>query len=598
MGRVEMLSHPLAKKALNALHERRWLILAGAVLLVLALTVSWLVGAATRPLRRTSQRFELGAYGYPNVALSVSYPLSLSPQSDAAIETRVSVSALALTPDATAPLDLVLSLPDEAVTFVDAGGVHTSGRLTVTPGYPDPLPYDLYLQHGNTQLRGGLLRAHRVTVVPTIRRADQAIAIDELAFRLRLTSLLEQAARRLSKTLITDAAPYLLVAAILAAGAWVAYHLTRRRRLRHQQLLAVTYGRLREQIKLQRWADARSLIERLRLESAHYRDIDQLDVVVSAAETGSWRREQLYKSGIDAYRQRDWPAAVQSFAAIEQETPYYRDVRFLSRSAALYADLGSRDRSRRIGAARDLGEVADLVDMQPLIMALGDPSAQVAEAAQDALRKIGVGAADDLLAGLVNGRTAVRQGCFKLLEKLGQAAREPLLGALHSSDPAMTRQAAQLLVSLGARKELAEALLHVSDAHLPGLVAALQSEGSAGVGPLIETLLQAPPTRQPVLVGALAALKATAEVDRRLEEAIRSSRSPEDRALLEQALSTPAGPFEAPATLALPAAEPRPTTPQPAAPARRRFLRRARVERLVAASGGQPQPQQPGEHQG
>ncbi len=591
-----MLNHPLVKKTLHTLHERRWVIIASAVLLALVLVLSWLVSAATRPLRLTSQRVDLSAYGYPGVALSVAYPLSLSPQSSAPIETRVTVSALALTPDADMPLDVVLSLPDDAVTFVDASGAHTSGRLTVTPGYPDPLPYDLYLQHGNTQLRGGLLRGYRVTVVPTIRGAEQAIPIQELSFRVRLTSLLEQAARRLATALVSDAAPYLLIAAILAAGAWVASSLTRRRRLRHEKLLATTYGRLREQIKLQRWPDARTLIERLRIESPHYRDIDQLDVVVSAAETASWRREQLYKAGIEAYRQREWPAAVQSFAAIEQETPYYRDVRFLCRTAALYADLASRDRSRRINAARELGEVADLVDMQPLIVALGDPSAQVAEAAQEALRKIGVGAVDDLLAGLVHSRTAVRQGSYKLLETLGQSAREALLGALHSSDPEMTRQAAQLLVTLGARKELAEALLYVPDGHLEGLVAALRNEGNAGVSALIETLLQAPSARRAVFVNVLAALKQTADVDRRLEEAIRSIKSQEDRALLEQALAAPAAPFSVPPAPSLPVSETHATPPPPNAPARRRFLRRANVERLEAASEGRPSQQRPSEH--
>ena len=64
--------------------------------------------------------------------------------------------------------------------------------------------------------------------------------------------------------------------------------------------------------------------------------------MVTSAEMAARRREQLYQIGVEAYRARNWPSAVQAFGAIEQETPYYREVRFLGGSA-LYADLASRD---------------------------------------------------------------------------------------------------------------------------------------------------------------------------------------------------------------------------------------------------------------
>jgi hypothetical protein len=581
--------HPWLSKTLNLLRERRWIVLAVALALVAIVLAAWFVRLATQPLRHASERIALDAYGYPNVALAITYPITLSPEASSPHDTRVTISAQALQPDAVAPLDLALTLPDNAVGFVDAQGQHTAGRLIVVPGYPDALPYDLYLVHNNTQLRGGLFRSYRVEIVPALRSADRAAPITELAFRLRLASLFSLGLRSLATVVVTRGAPFLLVAAVVAAAAWLTYHLTRQQRLRRERLLALTYSRLREHIKLQRWTDARSEIERLRLERGHYRDIDQLDTVVSAAETAAWRREQLYKAGLDAYRQRDWPAAVQPFSAIEQETPYYRDVRFLRRTAALYADLTSRDRSRRIAAARELGEVADLVDMLPLIAALGDPSAEVAAASQEALRQIGIAAVDDLLGGLVHSNTAVRESSYRLLQRLGQSAREPLLGALHSSDSQITRQAALLLASLGALRELARSLHWAPESHLEGLVIALQTEPNPAASALVEALLQAPVARRPVMVSALAALKGSADVDQRLEEALRGSRSPEKRALLQQAIAAPAAPFSVPAAASLPPVQPRPEIAAPAAaPSRtRRMLWRRQDSQADAASGAQ-----------
>ncbi|MBC7317567.1 MAG: hypothetical protein H5T70_14185, partial [Chloroflexi bacterium] len=168
----------------------------------------------------------------------------------------------------------------------------------------------------------------------------------------------EQGLRDFSQSLATVMTPYLLLGALFLAAVWLGQRLNAQRRLARERRLSGLYARLREQIRLERWADAREIIEQIRAEAPRYRDIERIDAVVSAAEGAGWRREQLYNTGLQAYKARNWPDAVHAFQAVEQEAPYYREVRFLRRTAALYADLQSRDRSLRLKAAQELGAVA------------------------------------------------------------------------------------------------------------------------------------------------------------------------------------------------------------------------------------------------
>lgn len=517
----------------------------GIVLLSLAgiVALSWFVSLATSPARHAGAPVPLDAYGRPGVEVRVIHPTRLNVEDIGPRAPRLTLSAHALDPSATTPIEVVFPLPDDAVAFVNADGDHIPGRLRAIPGYPDALPHDLRLAHGNTQLQGGVILPYRVRIVPLLVSEEGSVPVPDLAFDVRLESVWGQSIRSFANGVARYGTPY-VVLLILVAAATPAIRRTRYRRdLAREKRLAAAYGQLSEHVKLERWPEARQLIESIRALEPHYRDIDRIDTMVTSAEMAAWRREQLYQIGVEAYRARNWPSAVQAFGAIEEETPYYREVRFLRRTAALYADLGSRDRSRRIEAAQELGEIADLIDMTPLLHALGDRSEAVAEAAAEAFRRIGLDAFDVLLSGLAADDPSVRERCFHLIAGMGQSARPELLRALRSADPRLTAPVARLLASLGAREELADALLAAPEPHQVGIVEALASEGTAAGSALLGALLKAPPERQQTIINALGALKLRVELDRRIDEAIRSTRDHAERELLQRAQRAPAAPF-------------------------------------------------------
>jgi len=207
-----------------------------------------------------------------------------------------------------------------------------------------------------------------------------------------------------------------------------------------------------------------------------------------------------------------------------------------------------------VEAAHALGEIADLVDYGPLIEALGDRSEAVAQAAQQAFRQIGIQSFDALISALAHKfdalisalahkKPAVRQGAYELIRDMGHEVREDLLTALHSANPRITRPVASLLAHLGAREELAQALLWSAPEHHEGIVAALQQEGIAATGALVTALREAPPSRRQTIINALAALKATTDISRRLEEALRATKNPKERMLLQRALDAAPSPF-------------------------------------------------------
>jgi hypothetical protein len=529
----------------DGIRHYRWPLIIILLVLAAMVTLSSFVALVSSPARRAGDPVPLAAYGVPDVELSITYPTRLTVDDEGADRGTITVWARALSPESITPVRLIMPLPDRSVAFVDVDGRHIPGRLDVTPGYPDALPYDLRVIHANTQFQAGALFPYRVRIVPLLSQDDETSPLSPLAFQIQLESRWAHALRRFAISVATLGIPLLLLGLLMALAIWLWRHLSRRHDLRREKQLAALYVELREQIRLQRWDEARQRIDRLVMMQPDYRDVGQLDVLVSSAETAMWRREQLYSAGVRAYKGRDWPEAAQAFRGVEQEAPYYRDVRFLRRTAELYADLSSRDRSLRIAAARELGEVADLIDMVPLLRALGDRSEEVAEAAETAFRRIGRESLDVLLGGLGDSSVVVQQRAYRLIREAGQGARPALLDALRSSDLHVTRSVAKLLAELGARQELAEALLWASPEHREGIVEALLGEGIVVAGVLMDVLLKAPPDRQSLVIRVIAALKTREAVDRRIEEAMHATRDTAQRELLQRALDVPATPFNA-----------------------------------------------------
>ena len=555
----------------------RWVLAGFVALLVVSISVAWLARLAFPAEQYITEMIPLDDHGVTGVSLSIAYPGYLRMQQTPRDPAVITVRARAV-PEATGrALELILPLPDETTGFVDTSGVHMPGRLALLPGHPDAIPHDLRIAHENTQRTRGALRPRRVTVEPILRLEGQLVPLPELAFQIQVESTGSRLWRGLVYGLTGVGTPALLIALIVGAGVWGWRASELERRAERQRSLSTSYSRLREDIKLERWAEAREAIGQIVLLDPGYRDVDELDTMVSSAESAVWRREQLYRLGVGAYKRRDWPTAVQAFATIEGETPFYRDVRFLKRTAALCADLGSRDRSSRVRAARELGEIADLVDMTPLLYALGDNSAEVSQAAEESFKQIGTSSFEALLSGLSHPEAPVRARSYELLAGFGRSIREPLLGALRCADPRVTTQVARLLGALGARDELAGALLWAAPEHLEGIVQALISEGVAASGSLIDTLLRAPPERRQTVLNAIGALKSQADVTRRLEEAWRSAKNAREKVLLRRALNTSATTFRvvndtgitAPESL-MPAKEP---PPEPEEPVRRLRLR-------------------------
>lgn len=523
---------------------RRWL-LAGVALALAALAFCFtLVSVATAPSRWMGPPSSLAAAGRPYVVLRLGYPLRLAVDEDHAAPVGITLFAQALQPQAQEPFDLYLALSDPGLAFVDASGRRVPGQIRVSPGYPETAPHEILVIHEDTQFRSRGLRAARVTITPTLLADGDPVALRDLAFQIRLMGRGEATLRRAAQRIAQVALPGALLGGLLLAAAWLWQQIRRQQRAELERRLSGLYTALQGYIKLESWADARRAIEQIQAASKGYRDIDRLEAQVSAAETAAWRRERLYDAGVRAYKSRDWPSAVQSFGAIEEETPYYRDVRFLRRTAALYADLQSRDRSLRIAAATQLGQVADLVDMAPLLQALGDHAPEVAEAAEASFRRIGLAAVDALLGGLAHDAPAIRERSYRLIEALGQSARSRLAGALRSSQPRVTAAAARLLASLGARQELADALTWAAPEHQEGIVQALLGEGVAACEALLRTLPRVPAARQPVIIAALAALRRQREdVERYIEETLRRTKDPTRREQLQRVLKAPAEPF-------------------------------------------------------
>ncbi len=544
---------------LHLLYDHREIVLSVFLVLAVLVTLSWFGQLILAPIRHAGPTVDLAPYGVSGVTLRLTYPTRLEETHQGPDAPFITVFARARSSEDVRSFRLLFDLSDGAVAFVDEEGAHVPGYLDIVSGYPQALPHDLRVAHANTQLRGHLLRAHHVRVTPSLLVEGEVIPISDLAFRIRLQGRMERVVRPVILSFSRVVMPYFLLALVLVTVVLIGHRVEKRRRLEQEKCLSTLYVRLRERIKLEQWEEAREMIDEIRLLAPHYRDVDRLDTRVSAAETAARRRERLYEAGVKAYKARNWPAAIKQFAAIEEEEPYYRDVRFLKRTAILYADLRSRDRSLRLSAARVLGEVADLVDMVPLREALGDRSERVADAAEASFERIGLPAFGVLLEGLAHESSVVQERSYRVIRNLGQKGKSRLLGALRSNDPDITKHVASLLIDLGARKELAQALLWIAPQHQRGIVKALVSEGVGVCDVLIDALLEAPAERKQVVLNALAALKTEADIDQHLTRALRLTEEPEEKQLFRRALElSPTGfhvPEDVPPTSQLPSRE-------------------------------------------
>lgn len=360
-------------------------IIAVWLLLGLSVLVSWV----QRPARYATGLVDLTTYGAPGIAVRLVYPTRLEPHAGPTADQAVTVFAVAESPEDVRTLSLALPLEGAAAYFADLQGQPVPGRLQITPGYPDPLPYTLYLLHGDSQLRGGLLLPRELEVRPTLLLADGPVPVPSLTLQVALPGRLTAAVTEALSSLKVTALPYLAMLSVGVLGAWIAVYGMQRRQTEYQQRLRDLYHHLQEYIRLEQWPDARQAVESIRLIEPGYRDVPLLESRIQAEQDAEWRKEKLFRGGLEAYRQGNWREAAKVFAEVEAEDPYYRDVHYMLRTAALYADLCSRDRSRRAAAASQLGEVGDLVRWEPLLDALGDHSSRVAEAAEHAFQQIG-----------------------------------------------------------------------------------------------------------------------------------------------------------------------------------------------------------------
>ena len=534
-----------ADHALKRLFSQRWALIVAVLAFACVVTASWIVRLALAPARHASEFVSLDAHGIPGVELKVIHPTRLGEDQIGRDAEIITVTARASDGEPVAPFDLVLLLPDEAVAFTDRDGGHVPGRLRITPGFPDAIPHDLFVAHGNTSNRSGFLGSDHVDISAILHVGGTTKPVPELGFRIRLESRWERATRLFVTAVSSVAMPYLLLGVISGLGLWTWQQYRAASRRRAERSLAVLHARLREEIKLERWPTARQTIECIQLERPQYRDVERLDTLVSSAETAAWRRQQLYETGVLAYTSGDWPRAIQAFAAIETESPYYRDVRFLTRTATLYTDLCSRDRSLRVRAAGELGMIADLVDMLPLLLALGDHASEVADAAEASFNRIGLQAFDALLGGLGHEMPSIRERAYRIVKGQGQAARGELQTGLHSPDPRTTEPVAQLLAEIGAFEDLANALIWIAPEHHEGIVSALAGAGAVAANALLATLIAAPPERQQAVINAVCTLKSHAQIDRRIEALLHSTKEPSSRALLRRVLDAPASGFGA-----------------------------------------------------
>ncbi len=518
------------------LAARRHRVLIGAIVLVALLLYIATAVYGNAPLRKAGPVVSLDGAGYPGVSLKIVHPTFIGPDSVSMQAKPITIMTRADSLAAVDAVTLIVAPPDDTLTLVDGSGTHISGRVTIEPGFPEWRPYDLWVANGNTQATSGLLGQRRVELTPAVMTINGVVTLPEASFTIIVDGPLAQTARRAARVW-SLVFPLLVILAALTI--WLAERWKRRShslRLEQERLLAGRYAQLRSHIKLEQWDAARHEIEAIQSVQPEYRDITRLEALVSTAETATWRREQLYATGLAAYRQRQWPAAAQAFAAVEQENPYYREAAFLKRTSELYADLASRDRSVRVSAAQELGRVGDLVDMAPLVVALGDKNEEVAQAAEQAFMQIGPRAADDLIGALKHSDPVVRRRAYGLLEQMGQDIHERLLAGLHSSDPTVTHSVARLLARLGARDELAHSLLWIEAKHHEGIGRALASEHVGAVQPLVQVLYEAPPERRQGIINVLSSLLEDEDVRIRTEELFRATKDQKQRALLQRVI--------------------------------------------------------------
>jgi len=187
------------------------------------------------------------------------------------------------------------------------------------------------------------------------------------------------------------------------------------------------------------------------------------------------------------------------------------------RVSRLIADLSSPDREVRLQAAHTLGTIAVWDATPPLIVALGDPEADVRDAAADALEQIGDVTVQLLVEGLKSDAPTVRAGCADVLGRfLGASDAEEeiafgLLGVVKDPEADVRYYVA---VGLGhlEKLEATEALKGlVRDPDLRVRTAAATSLAQlgdpSGVSVLLTAARQADPALRRAAIAGLAVVK-------------------------------------------------------------------------------------------
>ena len=174
----------------------------------------------------------------------------------------------------------------------------------------------------------------------------------------------------------------------------------------------------------------------------------------------------------------------------------------------LIADLSSADREVRLTAVHNLATLAVWEATEPLIPVLGDPDAEVRDAAADALEQIGDVATDLLVANLKSESPQVRAGCADVLGRyLGATDEEEeiafgLLGVVGDQDAGVRLRVAQALGRLEKPEVLEPLRRLMADEEPPVRLAAACSLAQRGDASGMPVILTAARSEDPAVRGS------------------------------------------------------------------------------------------------
>ena len=512
------------------------------VVVWIVLVANALIFAVIAPSNQVIGPVELSDYPSPGVTVEMVLPQRLETWNTTDAAQVLTLYVTPHRPDVEG-VSLVFALGDRSVVLTDVNGQILSGPIEVSFQYPAEMILPLYVATAATGEGSGLLSFHTVSLNLYTLRDGVQTPVDGLGTQIALSSRLGSALRRVNDFLTRIALPIMaILTPFVLLGNWWAKR--RQRQTDAQKALDARYVFIRELVDAGQIVRAREAAALLRREAPNYARIDHLDEFLStlgsaeltASSVVSSNTESTLDEGIKAYKARDWELACGLLHTAQATDEYNPHLQFLYRTSCLYLALSGRDRSKRIAALRELGEIGDLVDLVPIVDALDDANSTVAKAAEETLLAIGPVAFDALARGLKNPSQSIKRRSRNVLASLGQDIREQLLSLLHTRDAELVAIASELLIGLGAREQLADALLWADPTVLDGIVRALVSDEIVALQPLLDVLLRAPSERQPYVLAAIGELKKHVNIDRRIEDMQRSVRDGEKRNLLGRAL--------------------------------------------------------------